>query len=219
MGVGLVVRLLVVDAVQGGPRDGTALEGLAGAEGEEVLHPLIGLEAPVGQEPVVAQGNPEHPRHQVENDEEHQARGAVEVRAQGQQGPGVDETDDGDRSPLEVALVLAVDGQLAAALLGRTQKVVPPSWSLATGRGSAWLPLAPSPATFGAAPSGKWRGGFPPNTFPGSGRPPKMGRLILSQAKKIIKSLSFRIFPSNFQTSSTRPERAGCALPGSGTPL
>ena len=53
MGVGLLVRFLVVNPVHRHPFDGSALKRLAGAKRQEIFHRFIRLETPVRQKPVV----------------------------------------------------------------------------------------------------------------------------------------------------------------------
>mmetsp|Transcript_157638 Transcript_157638/g.502229 ORF Transcript_157638/g.502229 Transcript_157638/m.502229 type:complete len:371 (+) Transcript_157638:270-1382(+) len=93
-GVHIVLRLgaAVVVAVRGDPIDRVALEGQDTAIGEQILQELRGLEGPMGQLPVVGQGDAEHAGNDVHDQE------AVECwpceEEGGSEGAGVDDDEE-----------------------------------------------------------------------------------------------------------------------------
>jgi len=58
MGVGLMIAVLVVHAMDGDPARGGVLEGADTAQGDEVLETFGAFESAVGQESVVTDGDP-----------------------------------------------------------------------------------------------------------------------------------------------------------------
>ena len=113
MGVRLIVGLFVVNPVLGHPLHRPALQRQDAAKGQEVLHPLISLETPVGQRAVKTERHAEHPGHVIQNDSENQARAAVVGRIQGEQRGEVNGSNRKNGPPHDLPLILAVDGKTA----------------------------------------------------------------------------------------------------------
>ena len=81
----------VVDTMRRDQFDGSSLEGQRSAQGQEILEPLRDFEAAVGQQPMVAEGNPQEPRDPLEP-EEH-PKGAPREGEWRKQHAGMDDGD------------------------------------------------------------------------------------------------------------------------------
>jgi len=51
------VSILVMDAMRGYPEKRAAFQGQRGADGDEIFEPLIGLESPVREQPMICNAN------------------------------------------------------------------------------------------------------------------------------------------------------------------
>jgi hypothetical protein len=90
MGIAFVVGVLMVDAMGGYPEDGTAFKGETAAHGNEVLDPLGGSVAAVGEQAMVGHADADVDGEEIHDDED------------GQVGPG-EEEEGGDGSDVEGA--------------------------------------------------------------------------------------------------------------------
>ncbi len=107
--VAFMVGVLMVDAVRCHPEDRATLEGECAADRQEVLHPLRGLVAAVGQQAVIRHADPE-----AAGDKPHDHRGqhrAVIDEEECGDGTDVERRHRGDGDP-----VVAVTGSSLAAV-------------------------------------------------------------------------------------------------------
>ena len=66
--IAFAIRVLVMDAMRRDPEDRPAFERQRAAPREDVLDPLVGLVAPVGQQPVIAHADAEHAGDAVQDE-------------------------------------------------------------------------------------------------------------------------------------------------------
>ena len=115
--VAFVVGVLMVDAMGGYPEDGTALEREAAAHGDEVLDPLGGAVAAVGEQAVVGHADADVDREEVHDDEGGEIFPGEEE--EGCDGSDVEEPHGDGGDPVDAALlVLAAHAEVLLDLLG-----------------------------------------------------------------------------------------------------
>ena len=114
--VAFLVGVLVMDAVGGDPKDGSALKRHGAAGGDEVLDPLGGAEAAMRQQAMVSDADAE-----VDGEEVHDAEGGEVLpgkEEEGGEGEHVKEAHDDGRDPVDAALlVLAAHAEVLLDLL------------------------------------------------------------------------------------------------------
>ena len=117
VGIAFLVGVLMVDAVSGDPEDGAALKGETAAQGDEVLDPLGGLVAAVGEQAVVAHADADVDGEEVHDDEDGEVGPGEEE--EGGDGSDVKEPHGDGGDPIDAALlVLAAHAEVLLDLLG-----------------------------------------------------------------------------------------------------
>ena len=100
-----LVGELVVMAMQPHPFDWAALAGQGAHQHQQPLKPFRGNEAAVGDQPVQAEGHPQH-RHPIKNGERHHPLPAPELGQQGEHGSHVHHQHETGGASLVLALSL-----------------------------------------------------------------------------------------------------------------
>ena len=107
----------MMDAVGGDPEDGSALKGEAAAHGDEVLDPLGGLVAAMGEQAMVGHADADVDGEEVHDDEGGEVRPGEEE--EGGDGSDVEEAHGDGGDPVDAALlVLAAHAEVLLDLLG-----------------------------------------------------------------------------------------------------
>jgi hypothetical protein len=107
----------MVDAMGGYPEDGSAFEGERAAHGDEVLDPLGGLVAAVGEQAMIGDADADVDRDEVSDEE----GGEVLPREEEERGDGsdVEEAHEDGGDPVDAAfLMLAAHAEVLLDLLG-----------------------------------------------------------------------------------------------------
>jgi hypothetical protein len=117
VGIAFLIGVLMMDAMGGYPEDGTALEGEAAAHGDEVLDPLGGAVAAVGEQAMVSHANADVDGEEIHDDEGGQVSPGEEE--EGSDGSDVEGTHRDGGDPVDAALlVLAAHAEVLLDLLG-----------------------------------------------------------------------------------------------------
>jgi hypothetical protein len=115
--VAFLVGVLMMDTVGGYPEDGTALEGEAAAHGDEVLDPLGGSVAAVGEQAMVSHADADVDGEEIHDDEDGQVGPREEE--EGSNGSDVEGAHGDGGDPVDAALlVLAAHAEVLLDLLG-----------------------------------------------------------------------------------------------------
>ena len=114
--VAFVVGVLMVDAMSGYPEDGTAFEREAAAHGDEVLDPLGGSVAAVGEQAMIGHADADVDGQEVHDEEDSQVGPGEEE--EGSDGSDVEGAHGDGRDPVDAALlVLAAHAEVLLDLL------------------------------------------------------------------------------------------------------